>query len=176
SDETTTELRCDRNAMHARSVRYRSYRFESVRVQNLHLRGVRYINAPRRCVDKDVVPASTSRQRYLLDDVVADFRLWGDFWSDQTRQRHQRCERSIHSSPPVGTVLLLVTAVAAGILESLALFGNEFPVVSLEFQRQLQNAEGCRVANLTCCFRLPKGAMILAPGANHEFTNSVLSV
>src|SRR5215831_4810006 len=74
------------------------------------------------------------------------------------------------------TVLLLVTAVAAGILENLALFGNEFPVVSLGFQRQLQNAEGCRVANLTCCFRRPKGAMILAPGANHEFANSVLSV
>src|SRR5262249_59500172 len=45
SDETTTELRCDRNAMHARSVRYRSYRFEGVRVQNLHLRVVRYITA-----------------------------------------------------------------------------------------------------------------------------------
>src|SRR5262249_2984810 len=70
----------------------------------------------------------------------------------------------------------LVTAVAAGILESFALFGNELPVVTLGFQRQLQNTEGRRVAHVTDAFRLSERAMILAARANHEFTNPVLSV
>src|SRR5580658_8925786 len=49
-------------------------------------------------------------------------------------------------------------------------FGHKFPVIALGVERQLQNAEGVRIANLARWQRRRERAMVLASSAGYEFS------
>src|SRR6267378_1804283 len=66
----------------------------------------------------------------------------------------------------------LVAFAAAGIGETLPGFGNELPVISVGLERELQDAEGSRIAQFAVGLWRAERAVILAAGANDEFANA----
>jgi hypothetical protein len=68
--------------------------------------------------------------------------------------------------------LSLVTGTAAGIGEAFACFGSELPIVGVGLARELQDAEGCRVAQFAVGLWRAERAVILAAGASNEFANA----
>src|SRR6266851_5507312 len=70
----------------------------------------------------------------------------------------------------------LVAFAATGIGEALPGFGNELPVVGVGLERELQDAEGSRIARFAIRFWRAEGAVILAAGANDEFADAARGV
>src|SRR4029077_7824268 len=71
---------------------------------------------------------------------------------------------------------VLVASAAARVRKGFPGFGNKLPVVSTGTQRQLQDAEGCGVADFAVGVRRPKWPMVLAARAHDEFANATLGV
>src|SRR5258708_9475921 len=67
---------------------------------------------------------------------------------------------------------LSVARAAAGIGETLPCFGNELPVISVGLERELQDAEGSRIAQFAVGLWRAERAVILAAGANDKFADA----
>ncbi len=63
-----------------------------------------------------------------------------------------------------------MTVSASRIGELTARYGNEFPVVIVSAQSDLQHAEATVAAYLCCGKRLSKAALILPASSNHELS------
>ena len=86
-------------------------------------------------------------------------------------------EKKCNALPgPPGKAETSVARTAAGIGEALPCFGNELPVEGVGPQGELQDAKGCRIAQLAVGLRKAERAVILATGANDEFANAALGV
>src|SRR5258708_12011923 len=66
---------------------------------------------------------------------------------------------------------LSVARAATGIGEALPGFGNELPVISIGLERELQDAEGSRIAQFAIGLWRAERAVILAACANNEFAD-----
>src|SRR5258708_8479437 len=71
---------------------------------------------------------------------------------------------------------LSVARAAAGIGETLPCFGNELPVISIGLERELQDAEGSRIAQFAIGLWRAERAVILAACANNEFADAARGV
>src|SRR6266851_10317071 len=70
----------------------------------------------------------------------------------------------------------LVAFAATGIGEALPGFGNELPVVGVGFERELQDAKSCRIAQFAVGLWRAEGAVILAAGAHNEFADAARGI
>src|SRR5712664_524015 len=70
----------------------------------------------------------------------------------------------------------LVAFAATGIGETLPCFGNELPVISVWLERELQDAEGSRIAQFAIGLWRAERAVILAAGANDEFADAARGI
>src|SRR5437588_5379911 len=69
-----------------------------------------------------------------------------------------------------------VAHAAAGIGKALPCFGDELPVVRASFECELEDTEGSGIAYFAIGFHVAEGAMILATGADDEFTDAPLGI
>src|SRR2546427_11646441 len=69
-----------------------------------------------------------------------------------------------------------VARAGARIGEALPRFGNELPVIDFGLEGELQDTEGCRIAQFAVGLRGAERAVILAARANDEFANATLGV
>src|ERR1700737_145852 len=71
---------------------------------------------------------------------------------------------------------LSVARAAARIGKALPCFGNELPVISVGLERELQDAEGSRIAQFAVGLWRAERAVILAAGADNEFANATRGI
>src|SRR5882762_1019869 len=69
-----------------------------------------------------------------------------------------------------------VARAGARIGEALPRFGNELPVIGVGLEGELQDSEGCRIAQFAVGLWRAERAVILTARANDEFANAALGV
>src|SRR5260370_5165137 len=98
-------------------------------------------------------------------------KRWRQLRAAESKQKNSQKLTGLSAADPI-----LVTRAAAGIGEGLPCFGHEFPVVGVWLKRELENAEGRRIAQFAVGLWRAEWAVILAAGADDEFTNAALGI